>query len=90
MDTEARPLGQIAKLLPNPTTNNLYLSFNNYDEKKFTLEIYNFFGQMVKRFPIENSQKTITIPVHDLNTGNYIVVLRGINTYFDKIVVAEY
>lgn len=86
---ETSPIRQIAKLSPNPATDNLYLSFNNFEEKVFTLEIYNFLGQVVKRLPIESRQEATTIPVNDLNTGTYIVVLRGINTYSDKIVIRQ-
>lgn len=86
---KTEPLDQIAKLFPNPATHKLQLVFNDFKESISTLEIYNLLGQSVKQVIIKPGEKALTIPIYDLTSGIYMVILRGESIYSEKVVIQK-
>lgn len=68
-----------ARVLPNPVSNELKLTFNLNEAKEMNIEIFNSLGQKVKTInnPIVNGNNEMTINVEDLSTGNYFVKLNN-------------
>lgn len=62
-------------VFPNPTTNQLTISFENLLKGTKVLKIYNAQGQMVKTIEFSNTPVQKTISVEELTTGVYEIVL---------------
>lgn len=62
-------------VFPNPTNNELTISFDNLLEGAKVLKIYNSLGQIVKTIEFSNSPVQKTISVEELTTGVYEIVL---------------
>jgi len=63
-------------LFPNPTTDILNITSNDWEGQKMELTIVNALGQIVLTQQISATNR-ITIPVQNLTNGWYAVVLRG-------------
>ena len=68
-----------ARILPNPVSNELKLTFNLIDAKEMNIEIFNSLGQKVKTVsnPTVNGNNEMNINVEDLSAGNYFVKLNN-------------
>jgi hypothetical protein len=62
-------------VFPNPTNNELTISFDNLLEGAKVLKVYNALGQIVKTMEFSNSPVQKTISVEDLTTGVYEIIL---------------
>ncbi|MGZ3863897.1 MAG: T9SS type A sorting domain-containing protein [Bacteroidia bacterium] len=58
------------KIYPNPTTDNLFVEFNE-SKSKVTVEIYDILGNIVKAGTFNDARKYIVLPVADITPGIY-------------------
>lgn len=74
----------VAKIFPNPASNEIYIAIDTNLEKDAQAFIYDIQGRQVKSAKIEDNVQTINI--QDLNQGNYIVkVINGKNETTTKL-----
>ncbi len=68
-----------ARILPNPVSNELKLTFSLIEAREMNIEIFNSLGQKVKTVnnSTVNGNNEMTINVEDLSTGNYFVKLNN-------------
>ncbi len=69
------------QLYPNPARNNLFIeSINN--SGIFQLQLYSIWGTKIRVLEVDLSNNQVSVPLHDLKDGVYVVVLIGKqNTY---------
>ena len=59
------------KVIPNPTTHQLYFSFPEVNKEKSSIYIYNGMGELVKEVPIKKHLLSKNVDVSDLSLGIY-------------------
>ncbi|WP_157580638.1 Ig-like domain-containing protein [Segetibacter koreensis] len=66
------------KLFPNPATDVINLSFDEIQsQQQATLTIQNIGGSILKSYPVVVSGKTLQVDISSLNTGMFIITLKG-------------
>ncbi len=76
------------KIFPNPTFDEICITKEEIDKLKTSIFIYDPFGRMIYRFPIENSEKIeACISLREFTDGLYTVKVEGeIKSLFFKII----
>ncbi len=64
------------KIVPNPAFDKISIIYKNTDLKDIELEIYNIFGQMIKKTIIKSNDKIICFP-EELKDGLYICIIKN-------------
>ncbi|WP_242086630.1 T9SS type A sorting domain-containing protein [Aestuariivivens sediminis] len=76
------------KLFPNPSRDIVHLKFNSLSGSKFTINIFNLQGKLVKEFTPTLNQQNVALDISQLNTGMYFVKLNnGTNEVTKKLFV---
>ncbi|HNW99633.1 MAG TPA: T9SS type A sorting domain-containing protein [Bacteroidales bacterium] len=78
------------KIYPNPTNNILNISTTLQDGNTIELiEIYNCFGQLIKKTDINNSYKKFNhiINIQSLSSGIYLMRIKTNYNYFEKKII---
>ena len=75
---------------PNPVTDVLYLQLpENSETQSVQIELYNLQGQLVLQDYINYSNEDIALNLHDLTTGNHILVVKTAEDVFTKQIVVQ-
>ena len=61
-------------IYPNPANNTMFVDLSNWNEGKYTLDIYEVSGKYIRNHTI-NGASVNNISVSDLNSGLYLVIL---------------
>lgn len=72
----------IVSIFPNPTNENLSVSFNQPNEELFTIELFDVAGRKIKTFEnreLISKQNTITVNIENIQTGIYFLKISGSN-----------
>jgi agmatine deiminase len=76
---------QYIKAFPNPATNILYFISNNLPNDNYEIEIYNQFGQIIKKLNVEITDinwEISGIDISDLKSGLYSIIAKSGKTIF--------
>ena len=79
------------ELMPNPASNNCYLTVNLLEAKNIEISLVNYLGQVIKK-QIESTtigENKITIDLSTLNKGVYFISLKQGNTLITKKLIVE-
>ena len=77
--TEEHDLDGELRLLPNPVNGNLLIEYELEPTVRVELDIYDVLGHRLKQMRVSNlaGSRQLILPVHDLNSGIYLAVLRA-------------
>ena len=65
---------------PNPTVNNVIVKLNGNAKTDLAVAVYNTNGSLVQTSEISKGTKSVSLDVSGLNSGNYIVTVKGGDT----------
>ena len=68
------PAAKIVKFFPNPATTYINFEFIKFEEKTYTLQVYNFLGKKI--LDIQELTPLTRVNLTNLNRGFYIFQLR--------------
>ncbi len=79
------PILKNIKIFPNPSNEFIYIAFGESNIVK-SIEISDLTGKILKTVSIKQPDSQITIPISDLTTSTYLVIIRtGQGTFSKKI-----
>ncbi|MCF2447178.1 T9SS type A sorting domain-containing protein [Dyadobacter sp. CY345] len=73
------------EIFPNPATNNERVSVRFTSPKKGVILLINAFGQVLRKHAV-NHQTIVTLDIHDLPSGNYLIRLQTENKLITKMI----
>lgn len=72
------------EIYPNPATTNLFIEIKNSTLEQVEFEMHSIIGNKVEVDPEEVSDSKYRIPINELSTGYYFVVIKDSPTRFNK------
>ncbi len=79
------------KVYPSPAINELWIELNNQGSEKLVIVLQNLQGQTVKQVSVNKTGKQrISISVHDLVSGVYLLTIRGKQVFQAEKVIVGY
>ncbi|MEA3495181.1 MAG: M1 family aminopeptidase [Bacteroidota bacterium] len=74
------------KIYPNPTGEQLNIEFSQINKNQISLKLINLSGKILKEVKLDN-KLIVSIPVHDIERGTYIIEINNNNKKICKKVV---
>jgi len=71
------PVLSLKKISPNPTTNNISVSFSAGRSQNTRIKIYDLTGRLVKLVPVNSPSQIKTVNLDNLATGVYLLSLEN-------------
>ena len=66
-------------VLPNPTTDQLTISFQRSTTEKATISLFDMEGRCIKQFVVSSNQSSTTISLAELSSGVYFLKISDTN-----------
>ncbi|MEI6816206.1 MAG: T9SS type A sorting domain-containing protein, partial [Bacteroidota bacterium] len=83
---EIKDFSSSIEVFPNPSTGNINLSFQNYDNKSYSVELFDQLGRSIQKYENQNA-KELTLSTSNIHAGMYFVRIRKGDSFAEKKVL---